>query len=120
MGDLSRNFSEEEFACHCGCERVEVHGDLVHGLQRMRDQHGGRIDITSGFRCAYWNEAQGGKDDSAHLGGFAADIAVYNSEERFSLIKEAIYAGFTRIGVGKTFIHVDVDTTKPQSVVWVY
>jgi hypothetical protein len=29
-------------------------------------------------------------------------------------------AGFGRIGIAKTFIHVDVDPDKPFDVMWVY
>jgi hypothetical protein len=28
--------------------------------------------------------------------------------------------GIKRIGIGKTFIHVDVDDTLPQNVMWLY
>jgi len=28
--------------------------------------------------------------------------------------------GFTRIGIGNTFIHVDIDKDKSQNVIWTY
>ena len=31
-----------------------------------------------------------------------------------------IRAGFKRIGIGSTFIHVDLDLDKPQNVFWLY
>lgn len=120
MGDLSKDFSSSEFRCKCGCGMRGVTDVLIHGLQKMRDGYGKPMKISSGLRCKDWNRHEGGKDDSAHLSGCAADIVVRNSKQRFMLLREAIYAGFTRIGVGKTFIHVDVDTAKPQLVVWMY
>ena len=32
----------------------------------------------------------------------------------------ALKVGFKRIGVGKTFIHLDDDMTLPQNVIWNY
>ena len=120
MGDLSKDFSRDEMVCKCGCDRFELNKDLVRGLQRMRDGYGRRVKINSGFRCEAWNKHEGGKDTSSHLTGDAADIHVYNSKQSFRLIKEALNAAFTRLGDVSTFIHVDVDTKKPQYVMWVY
>jgi len=37
------------------------------------------------------------------------------------LIVEALFdAGFTRIGIAKTFIHADCDIELPQEVLWMY
>lgn len=120
MGDLSRNFNTKEFRCKCGCGKVRVDPRLVKGLQCMRDNYGGPIKITSGFRCEAHNEAVGGASDSAHLVGAAADLSVETSKQRFRLVREAVNAGFTRIGIGSTLIHVDVSVSHPQNVMWVY
>lgn len=29
-------------------------------------------------------------------------------------------AGFTRIGIGQNFIHVDTDPDKQQNIIWTY
>ena len=36
------------------------------------------------------------------------------------MLEALIGAGFTRIGVAKTFIHVDCDMELPQEVMWMY
>lgn len=76
--------------------------------------------ITSGFRCETHNKNEGGSETSSHPEGFAVDIKAKNSQERFKILEALILAGFTRIGIAKTFIHVDVDPNKPNQMVWVY
>ena len=127
MGDLSRDFSRPEFACRDGCGASVVSPRLVEKLQAMRDQIGRPIGIRSGARCRVWNEHEGGKGDSAHLcvpaeGELceAADLAAPDSATRFDLIEAAVVAGIRRIGIGKTFVHVDVDAAKDQDVCWLY
>jgi len=39
---------------------------------------------------------------------------------RNQLVLAAKKVGFKRIGVGKTFVHLDVDSTKSQYVAWGY
>jgi hypothetical protein len=38
---------------------------------------------------------------------------------RSILLPALIHAGFTRIGIAKTFIHADVDDKKPNAI-WLY
>jgi hypothetical protein len=46
---------------------------------------------------------------------------VESGHEAFLMVDQImLYALFTRIGIGKGLIHVDVDIAKPQSVIWVY
>lgn len=47
---------------------------LADILQSVRDQYGGAIRITSGYRCPALNRAVGGVADSYHLKGAAADL----------------------------------------------
>lgn len=74
--------------------------------------------LTSTIRCKQHNQDVGGVDASAHLSGFAADIKATNSHARYRILYGLIKAGFTRIGVYKTFIHVDLDPSKPNEVMW--
>lgn len=119
MGDLSRNFDRKEFACECGCGFDEVSPDLVALLQKCRDRIGVPIVINSGCRCPYHNSVVGGVVNSAHTRGTAADVACNTSGLRLNLVG-CFTNYFDRIGIGKTFIHVDVDTELPQEVMWLY
>tara|TARA_R110000851_G_scaffold268235_2_gene420930 strand:+ start:2989 stop:3351 length:363 start_codon:yes stop_codon:yes gene_type:complete len=76
--------------------------------------------ISSGYRSPAYNEKVGGVSNSSHLKGLAADITCTESTERFIIINSLLLAGFNRIGVGKTFIHVDNDPDKTSDVIWVY
>lgn len=93
---------------------------LVSKLTFMRSLYGFPIQITSGYRTKAHNKKVGGKKDSSHLKGLAADIYCTKSFDRFILIQLAFKAGFTRIGIHQKFIHLDIDQTKPESVVFLY
>ncbi len=82
--------------------------------------------ITSGYRTKEYNEdliKRGYKAsrNSSHLKGLAADISVKDSRQRFIVINSLLLAGFTRLGISDTFIHVDLDIEeKTQNVIWTY
>jgi uncharacterized protein YcbK (DUF882 family) len=89
-------------------------------LDEARDQSGMIFNVTSGYRCPAYNLTIGGKVGSAHTHGVAADIAVPSSRARYYMLDTFIRLGFTRIGVGKDFIHVDEDPNKTSPVIWTY
>jgi len=93
---------------------------LLEMLDEVRDKFDKPIHITSGFRTPSHNEAVGGVETSSHLKGLAVDIACKKSTDRFDLINCLLDVGFSRIGVGNTFIHADIDTDKTQGVIWTY
>lgn len=76
--------------------------------------------INSGFRTAEHNRQVGGSSRSAHMKGRAADISCLSSQGRKIMLEALLKAGFNRIGINKTFIHVDDDPELPQNVIWVY
>lgn len=119
MGDLSEHFNEAEFRCK-PCGKVHVDPRLITLLERTRSIWGRPIIISSGFRCPAHNAAVGGRPNSAHLTGEAADIVCAFSADRFDLLRTFIALGASRIGIGKNFLHVDVSATLPQRVVWLY
>ena len=129
MGDLSKNFSRSEFECQCGCGADNISMYVVKSLQRIRDAVGAPITITSGIRCAKHNEAIGGVGRSSHVPsdlsdgegvvGHAVDIKCEDSVLRYKILK-ASTKYFMRIGIGENFIHLDNDTSKPQTVAWDY
>jgi hypothetical protein len=57
---------------------------------------------------------------SSHIKGLAVDISVKDSRTRFLILDALLAVGFTRIGISETFIHVDSDFDKSQSVIWTY
>jgi len=94
-------------------------------LEKARERASVAFKITSGYRVPADIErlAKRGykvSKNSSHLKGLAADIAILDSVTRFKVIEGLLYAGFTRIGIADTFIHVDCDKDKPQNVIWTY
>ena len=94
------------------CNRIEMNTVL-------------KLIVTSGVRCPACNATDGGKPASAHLPdkngiSHALDISVSTSHERYILMKELLKDGVCRIGVGKTFLHLDLNKDNPQEVIWDY
>ena len=120
MGDLTEHFSRSEFACKCGCGRADVDLRLVSRLEALRRALGRPLIITSGVRCPEHNRTVGGKPTSAHLKGMAADVRCGTSLERYKLVREALAAGFLRVGVARDFVHLDLADDLPQPRLWLY
>lgn len=97
----------------CSCERPDcdapaVSDTLVSLLNELRRRVDRPIRVTSGPRCAVWNETVGGARTSDHLFGEGADLAAPTSGERDQLLA-AVYAPprlFWRVGIGAAFVHV--------------
>ncbi|MCK4661355.1 MAG: hypothetical protein KAT68_00705 [Bacteroidales bacterium] len=94
-------------------------------LDKARETANIPFIITSGFRTENYNQELIDKgyqavNESAHCIGLAADI--YYSQKNFNImLNSLIGAGFKRIGIGKSFFHVDIDdNNRPSPAVWVY
>lgn len=94
--------------------------ELLHMLDAARKKFGKPIKINSGYRSEAHNKKVGGVESSSHLKGLAADISCTNSVDRFNLYDVLREVGFKRIGVARSFIHVDIDKDKSSKVFWVY
>jgi len=93
---------------------------ILDMIDEAREKYGKPIHVTSGFRTIKHNQSVGGVETSSHLKGLAIDVACVSSRERFELMNVLLEVGFNRIGVGSTFIHVDIDKDKSQNVIWTY
>lgn len=94
--------------------------DLISSLERLELHLGRELVYNSGYRCPACNKNAGGSSNSAHLRGLAVDIRCVSSADLFELVENAIILGWRRIGIGKSFVHFDVDLTLPQDVIWLY
>ena len=128
MGDLSKNFSRLEVQCPCGCGASLINPFLVEKLQKVRNIIGRPIIITSGVRCEFYNTSIKASMNSSHIPddygiGNAVDIACLNSKDRYELV-EVAQKFFKRIGISGGsyggFVHLDVDRSKVQEVMWIY
>jgi len=112
-------FKDGEFKCaHCG--RLIISEVLRSKLNQAREIYGSPMPIVSGYRCEEYNAQVGGVQSSSHTKGEAADIACMFGRDRLAMMKALLDVGFNRIGVGETFLHVDVSKDLPQDVMWVY
>jgi len=106
--------------CRCGCGFFVPNDTLIKRLTAARIIAGVPFIINRGCSCKTHNKKEGGSDTSGHLKGEAVDIKVIDSRSRFKIVQALLNAGFTRIGIGKDFIHADITETKSTQVVWVY
>lgn len=88
--------------------------DEARGIARIP------FKINSGYRTRKRNKRVGGVSNSSHLKGLACDIRCVDSNTRYLIINALRDVGFTRIGIAKTFIHCDIDTSKSPNVIWMY
>ena len=125
FGDLSTNFWKSEFRCPCRkCKKkkVKVSSLLIFKLEMLRVELGNKpITINSGCRCSEENKRVGGIPNSAHIPrpvGEASDIKVKGVKPlEVGLAAEKI--GGLRIGVAKTYCHLDVRPPSPSKF-WIY
>ena len=112
-----RNFKLEEFKCKC-CGSVIMDKEFLLKLDRARTISRVPFHINSGYRCSKHNEAIGSKPTSSHIRGHAADILYNSDREMYRILVSCIACGIKRIGVYRTFLHVDDDPVKTQKVIW--
>ena len=94
--------------------------EMLDKIDLVRAKFDRAIHINSGYRTKEHNKKVGGKKNSSHLKGLAVDIQCINSRDRYDLINCLLDVGFTRIGIGNTFVHVDMDPDKDPDVIWTY
>lgn len=133
---LSEHFNEQEFACTChgkycnGIPENGIHPLLPILLESIRENIGNTpIAIHGGYRCPKRNKAVGGKPNSFHKKGMAADISAINlgikelhraTEEALAKLRK-LNPLFIDVGGGigfystQGFIHVDV---RKQAARW--
>ena len=93
--------------------------DFLMKLDDLRHECGLPFIITSGYRDPQGHSIEKAKSTpGTHARGIAADIKINNGAEGYTIVSEALNAGFTGIGVAKTFIHLDTRTSVP--VIWCY
>lgn len=114
---MTDNFSRSEFACKCGCGFDSIDPDLVDMLQCSRTATGLTYEIVSGCRCEAHNKKVGGKPNSAHLRGNAVDVKCITSQMRYRMVCDFVRR-FRRIEIRDSWIHIDIDVTLPQDVIF--
>lgn len=122
---MGSHFKSNEFDCSCTkCDEQKISSELIEKLEKVRKEYGKPIKVNSGYRCPEHNKAIGGKENSSHMAGLAADISpVLMTLDELDLLYEICYSIFDNIGDGrsKKFIHVDVRPAKATGKRhWIY
>ena len=103
----------------------QMNMEFVQKLDEAREIAGIPFIINSGFRTRKHNDwlmANGypASPHSSHLKGLAADIKVKNDSHRHIILSALMEVGLNRFGIGKNYIHVDMDSGKLKNRIWVY
>lgn len=103
---LSQHYSEGEMACPC-CRMLLINPELITKLEDLRKLAARPVLVTSGYRCQTRNRKVGGRENSYHLKGMAADIRIpgLNQDKAADLGKQA---GFNGIGIYQRHVHLDI------------
>ena len=93
--------------------------EFLEMIDKARDIAGIPFKINSGYRTKEWNKHVGGRIGSSHLKGCATDVHCNYSGDRIKIVSALIQAGFRRLGIANTFVHVDCDKDKDNAI-WLY
>jgi len=117
----AKYFKEAEFQrCSPSCSLQDMDQELMDKIDELREKAGIPLVLNSAYRSKTWDLDKGRTGDSAHTRGLAVDIRCSSSANRLKIVQVAIKVGFCRIGVANSFIHVDIDKSLPQNVLWTY
>lgn len=121
MIGLTDHFTIEEMECRCHrpeCDSLPMDDNFMEMMEQLYKGWGGKLVVTSGTRCSFWNKAQGGASDSQHLLGRACDLFMNSYDEILELAEIAEDLGFGGLGIGKFhLLHVDAG---PSGRRWSY
>ena len=112
---LNKYFKREEFKCKCGCGYATVDAELLRVLTDVRKKFDSPITINSGCRCISHNHDVGGRPNSKHIKGLAADIVVKDVQP--SVVYKYLIDNYPySLGLGnyETFTHVDSRSEKAR------
>lgn len=117
---MFRYFTEDEFKrANPSCSLSDMDVEFMSRLDEARHIAGVPFVINSAYRSKQYELSKGRTGTSSHCLGLAVDIRCTNGFNRLFIIQSLLKMGFSRIGVHKHFIHVDLDAKKSKSL-WLY
>lgn len=118
--DVSKLLELDFRACSPASKASDLANCVVDALIMAQKYAGFQFTITSAYRSQAYERSKGRKGTSSHCKGLAVDISTRDSHTRYKVLLALAFAGFPRIGVGKTFIHADMDETKAHPIIFHY
>jgi len=117
----SRFFNDNTWArANPACTRADMNDEFMARLERAREIADTPFVINSAFRTVEHERQQGRAGTSSHTTGRAVDIRCTDSHLRMRIYDALRVAGFNRIGIHPTFIHVDDSPAHPANVMFLY
>lgn len=117
----SKYFKDTEFRrCSPPCSIEDMEQSFLDWLDDVREEAGIPLVLNCAYRSVEYDKSKGRAGTSAHTLGVAVDIRCNSSSNRYRIIKAALTMGASRIGIGHTFIHLDLSHTHAQRVIWDY
>lgn len=117
----AKYFTEAEFKrCTPPCSLQDMKQELMTKLDNARYTAGIPFVLNSAYRSVAYEKGKGRTGTSSHCKGLAVDIRCNTDANRWKVVAALMDNGFTRIGIGKTYVHADLDTDKTQRVIWHY
>lgn len=110
----NKYFSHDELSCNCNCGLMNIDSSFLKQITKARELAGVAFVVNSCCRCETHN-AEVGSTSNNHTTGHAMDISCRDSGYRATIVLALMEAGFRRIGIYKTFIHVD-NSNKPNAI----
>lgn len=107
-------------SCVPKCDISEINPLLLSVIRSAQKMCGFTFTITSAFRSKSWELSKGRNGSSSHTKGLAVDISARDSHARYKILLALGIVGIPRLGVGKTFIHADIDETKAHPIIFHY
>lgn len=118
---MSKYFSPSEFEkCNPSCSIEDMDGGFLDLLDEVREKAGIPLVLNCAYRTKAHEKKMGRSGNSAHTRGKAVDIRCNTSSNRYKIVKAALECGICRIGIGKTFVHLDNDSSLTQNVIFDY
>ena len=110
---MAKYFNDEEFVCkHCG--KLPQHGmdnSLIETLDKLREELGEPLIVSSGYRCGVHNLNIGGAPNSYHTRGMAADVYINSDNYSVDQIRDMAFECGADTAVSypdQGFVHIDM------------
>lgn len=124
----TKNFNPEEdvkLCCTCGedgCDKRSVKLMLLNRLQRVRDDYGLPMIITSGGRCPLHKNEKHRSAPADHQKGLGVDIQITGQAMANKLIAYAATHGFNAFGTSLKlgFVHLGYRPENNKITTWEY
>jgi uncharacterized protein YcbK (DUF882 family) len=114
-------FTIEEIEKVCkggGIEKIDP--EAFDMLCRIRKRANFPFIINSAYRSPTHEISKGRRKDGSHTEGKAFDIQALNGRQAHAIVRAAMVEGVNRIGIAKTYVHIDTSKKLPENVIWTY